>query len=140
MVETSELKSPFDVSDMLHAQSDKAIEIISSFGTTGNKELNVTIHDIKTIAILGKYYAYKIAGSAQLAFFRETKDTKYQDEAIAQLTLALQAWEKYTETALQQNINPLWTNRVGYVDWIKIAKWVADDYRDCEGGLIRRNF
>lgn len=131
---TSELKSPIEVSEMLHAQSDKAMEIISGFGTTENKELNVTIHDIKTMALLGKYYAYKIAGSANLAMFRETEDKMYQDKAIAQLTSALQAWKKYTEAAMQQNINPLWTNRVGHVDWKQIAKWVADDIAIAKAG------
>ena len=131
---SSELKSPLEVADLLHGQSDKAMEIISQFGTTNTKELSVTIHDIKTMALLGKYYAYKIAGSTQLALFRETKDTKYQDAAIAQLTSGLQAWENYTETALQQNVNPLWTNRVGYVDWIKITEWVADDIKIAKAG------
>ena len=36
-------------------------------------------------------------------------------------------WKKYVETALIQNINPLWTNRVGYVDWVKITEWVEQD-------------
>jgi len=131
---TSELKSALEVADMLHAQSDKAIEIITGFGTTEDKELNVTVHDIKTMALLGKYYAYKITGSTQLALYRDTKDKKYQDEAIAQLTSALQAWKKYTEAALQQNINPLWTNRVGYVDWIQITEWVAGDIEIAKAG------
>lgn len=131
---TSNLKSPLEVANLLHALSDNAMEIATGFGTAENRELNVSIHDIKTMALLGKYYAYKIAGSAQLALFRQTKDKKFQDEAIAQLTSALQAWEKYTEAGLQQNINPLWTNRVGYVDWIQIAKWVADDIEIAKAG------
>jgi hypothetical protein len=28
---------------------------------------------------------------------------------------------------MQQNINPLWTNRVGHVDWVKITEWVKQD-------------
>ena len=44
-----------------------------------------------------------------------------------QLTKALDAWKAYTETAMVQNINPLWTNRVGYVDWVKTTEWVAQD-------------
>ena len=131
---TTELKTPLEVANMLHAQSDKALEIATGFGATENKELNVTIHDIKTIALLGKYYAYKIAGSTQLAMFRETKDKKYQDEAIAQLTLALAAWKDYSDTAMQQNINPLWTNRVGHVDWIQIGTWAADDIEIAKAG------
>lgn len=27
-----------------------------------------------------------------------------------------------SETAMEQNINPIWTNRVAYVDWVKTTK------------------
>jgi hypothetical protein len=131
---TSDLKTPMEVANMLHAQSDKAMEIIAGFAPADNKELKLTIHDIKTMALLGKYYAYKIAGSTQLALYRETQDKKYQDEAIAQLEQALEAWKNYTSTALEQNINPLWTNRVGYVDWLQITDWVADDIEIAKAG------
>jgi hypothetical protein len=59
--------------------------------------------------------------------YRATGDTEKQDAAINELELALEAWKDYTKTAMEQNINPLWTNRVGYVDWIQITEWVADD-------------
>lgn len=131
---TINLKSPMEVANMLHAQSDKAMEIIAGFAPVENKELKLTIHDIKTMALLGKYYAYKIAGSTQLALYRDTQDKKYQDEAIAQLELALEAWKNYTSTAMEQNINPLWTNRVGYVDWVKITEWVAEDIEIAKAG------
>ncbi len=124
---TSDLLTPFDVSQKLNTHADKALTILESIDSTDNKELKVTLNDIKTMALLGKYYAYKISGSTNVALYRETKDKKYQDEAVSQLTQALEFWKEYTETAMQQNINPLWTNRVGYVDWIKITDWVAHD-------------
>jgi hypothetical protein len=123
-----------EVTDMLHAQSEKAMEIIAGFDPADNKELKLTIHDIKTMALLGKYYAYKIAGATQLAMYRETRDKKYQDLAIAQLEQALETWKNYTSAAMEQNINPLWTNRVGYVDWLKITDWVADDIEIAKAG------
>ena len=125
--EITELKTPLQVAALLHEHADKALSIVESLGAPNNKELQITLHDIKTMALLGKYYAYKISGSTQLALFRETKDKTYQDKAIEELTLALDAWKNYTGTALQQNVNPIWTNRVGYVDWVKITGWVADD-------------
>ena len=131
---TSDLMSPIAVSQKLHAHSDKALEIVDNFGVVESKELKVTLHDIRTMALLGKYYAYKIAGSTQLAMYRETKDAVYQDAAIEQLTLALEAWKNYTNTAMQQNINPLWTNRVGHVDWVKITDWVAGDIDIAKAG------
>lgn len=124
---SSQLKSPVEVSQMLHSQADKALEIISKLDAKNDKELKITLNDIKTMALLGKYYAYKIAGSNQLEFYRVTKDKKYQDVAVAELENALEYWKKYTQTALQQNVNPLWTNRVGYVDWVKITDWAAQD-------------
>jgi hypothetical protein len=129
---TSDLASPFNVAQKLHSCSDHALEILTEFEPGDNRELKVTLHDIQTMALLGKYYAHKIDGSTNLALFRETKDKQYQDEAVAQLTQALEFWKKYTASALEQNINPLWTNRVGYVDWVKITEWVEGDIRIAE--------
>ena len=124
---TSDLLTPFEVAQKLNAHSYKALTILESLDPKDNKELAVTLNDIKTMALLGKYYASKISGSTNVALYRETKDKKYQDEAVSQLTQALDFWKEYTKTAMEQNINPLWTNRVGYVDWVKITDWVAHD-------------
>ncbi len=132
---TGELMSPLDVSQKLHAHADKALAIVDSLGEIAGRELKVTTHDIRTMAQLGKYYAYKIAGSTQLALYGETKETKYQDAAIEQLKLALEAWKNYTNAAMEQNINPLWTNRVGYVDWVKITEWVEGDIDIAKAGI-----
>ncbi len=74
--------------------------------------MKFTLHDIETMAWLGKYYSLKISGATNLALFRETRDKKYQDEAVTQLTDALEVWKKYTDAALQQNINPRWICRL----------------------------
>lgn len=132
--ESSDLISPFKVAEKLNAYSNQAIATVESFGEVQDKELQVTIHDIKTMALLGQYYALKISGATQLALFRETQNKKNQDAAIADLEQALEAWKAYTEAALQQNKNPLWTNRVGYVDWLKITDWVADDIKIAKKG------
>jgi len=124
---SSELKNPVDVSQMLHDHSDKALALLKEMNAGNNKELAIILHDIKTMAWLGKYYACKIAGAAQLAMYRETKDKGFREKAVAELEEALKFWVMYTETAMQQNINPIWTNRVGYVDWIKITEWVKQD-------------
>ncbi len=124
---SAELRTPLEVSKKLHDHADKAMKILSTLSSGENRELAFTLHDIKTMASLGKYYAYKIAGSTQLALYRETKDKKYQAAAITELENALQSWKTYAENALEQNVNPIWTNRVGYIDWVKITEWVAQD-------------
>lgn len=124
---SSGLKSPFEVAKILNEHAEKALEIVEPMDSKNNRELKFTLNDIKTMAWLGKYYSFKISGSTNLALYRETQDKKYQDEAVAQLTEALEAWKKYTDAALHQNINPLWTNRVGYVNWRQITEWVEAD-------------
>lgn len=122
--------TPFQVALKLHDHADKTFELLSGLEKESNsQELKYTLHDIKTMALLGKYYAYKIAGSTNVALYREAKDKKYQEEAISELTKALEAWKAYVQTAMQQNINPIWTNRVGYVDWVKTTQWVEDDIK-----------
>jgi len=124
---SSDLLSPLDVSRKLHGHSDRALELLKTLEAGGNKELGVTLGDIRIISLLGKYYAHKIAGATNLALFQESKVKTYQDEAVRQLTLAQEYWDKFVEKALLQNENPLWTNRVGMVDYIKISEWVRQD-------------
>ncbi|KQC29952.1 hypothetical protein [Flagellimonas eckloniae] len=57
--------------------------------------------------------------ATQLALYRKTKNKNYQNKTVSQLLKARDYWKKYTETAMLQNINPIWTNRVGHVDWMK---------------------
>lgn len=121
------LSSPIDVSEMLHQTADKALSLISKIETENERELNATVQDIRTISYLGKYYAHKIAGAAVLAEFRENAEKTFQVKAIKELESALGYWEKYKAAALEQNTHPLWTNRVGYVDFEMSTEWVAAD-------------
>lgn len=123
----SHLNSPLEVVTMLHEQTDRALQLISAMEGNNKSELAATIQDIRTISFMGKYYAFKIAGSTYLAMYRETKDLKYQEKAVEQLSEALIYWKKYSQAALENNKNPLWTNRVGHVDFEKITEWVAND-------------
>jgi len=133
---STDLTNPLEVAQKLHAYSDGAMEIMASFKVPEQGELKATLLDIRTMALLGKYYAYKIEGATNLALYRETKDTKYQDKAIARLTEALETWKIYTASASEQYKNPLWTNRVGYVDWVKITRWVEDDVEIAKAGSL----
>ncbi|MEZ5039389.1 MAG: carbohydrate-binding family 6 protein [Saprospiraceae bacterium] len=131
---SSELSSPLAVATQLHATADKALLNLETLAAGENKALQATLQDIRTMAYLGKYYAHKIAGATQLALYRKTQDQTYQDQALTELTQALSYWEKYTAAAMTQNINPLWTNRVGYVDWIQITEWVKGDIEIAKAG------
>lgn len=119
--------NPLEVSHQIHAHSDKALLLVAQLKAGKNKELSNTLADIRSMAWLGKYYAHKIHGATSLALFRETGDKKYQAEAVDQLTKALDYWVKYYQNAMKQYRNPLWTNRVGYVDWVKLTDEVKKD-------------
>ena len=129
---SSDLATPFEVAQKLHTQSASALEILESMDPGDHRELKVTLQDIRTMALLGEYYALKIEGATNLALYRKTSDSKYQKEAVDRLTLALEVWKQYTAASLEQNINPLWTNRVGYVDWTNLTRWAEDDIKIAE--------
>jgi len=124
---TTILKTPFEVAQKLSDYADKALEGIATINPTTSKELQYTVNDIKSMALLGKYYAHKIAGAANLALYRETKEVNYQTESVENLKYALNFWEKYMVAVQVQNKNPLWTNRVGYIDFLQIKEWVSQD-------------
>ncbi len=80
-------------------------------------ELRATLEDIRALAYLGKYYAHKIRAALALAQQRAAHDTARQKVLAEELNRAAQAWRLYGATAVTQYRNPLWTNRVGHVDW-----------------------
>lgn len=123
----SDLLDPMGVAARLENYASHALNLLEGMDPGENMELQVSLHDIRTMALLGRYYALKIEGSTKVALYRATDNKLYQTEAVALLERALMAWEDYVEASTQQNINPLWTNRVGYVDWEDLTRWVADD-------------
>jgi hypothetical protein len=125
--DSSQLRSPLDLARNLYSHTKTALKEIETIDPGGNRELKFILNDIKCMALLGGYYTFKIAGATNLALYRESKDKKYQKEAVEKLELALGFWKRYVELAMEQNINPIWTNRVGYVDWVKITEWVEED-------------
>ena len=119
--------TPIEVSGQIHSHADLALEILDGLSDDGDKELRLTLGDIRAMAYLGKYYGHKIRGATELALYRQTQNTEYQQKAIHELTEAARYWRRYTSTAMKQYINPLWTNRVGYCDFNMLTKEVLND-------------
>jgi len=92
-----------------------------------NPELAATLDDIAAMATLGQYYAAKIRGATALARFRAAKQAEHQADAVKQLLRAQTLWLEYTARAAARYRNPLWTNRVGIVDWKELDAEVAHD-------------
>jgi hypothetical protein len=126
--------SPPQVADSLDRHADRSLELLQQLSAPENVELERTIADIRTVAALGNYYADKIRGATQLAVYRATKDTEKQTRAIAHLVDAARHWHDYARQALTGHKNPLWTNRVGYVDWKENYLLALQDIRIAGGG------
>lgn len=127
--------SPLEVAQMINEHSEKAIKWASTFQTNGNTELRKTRDDVTSMAWLGKYYSAKIQGATNLSLFRKTLNKSYSDSTISYLTQSAAAWRRYASVSLSNYQNPLWTNRVGYVDWKENFKYVLYDIT-ANGGAI----
>jgi hypothetical protein len=122
--------TPLEAAKRIDARAGAALAALPALegrAAAGNPELAATLGDIRRMALLGKYYAAKIRGATELALFRETKRPGHQRDAIAQLERAAAFWAQYITSARQAYKNPLWTNRVGIVDWEELNRDVRND-------------
>ena len=125
--------TPVDVSAKLHAHADEALKLVSGLDHGGNKELRLTLGDIRAIALLGKYYAHKIRGATEHLLYGNTQDESHRQAAISELNQAAAYWRHYTSVSLSQYEDPLWMNRVGRVNWRDLFNEVLKDIRIVDG-------
>jgi hypothetical protein len=130
--------TPLEVAARIDASADAALAAHAVLArqpqATRNQELAATLGDIRTMALLGKYYAAKIRGATQLALFRAHKAPGHQATAIEHLTQALAHWRAYVSEATRSYKNPMWTNRVGIVDWVELTAEVEQDVKIAQAG------
>jgi len=123
--------TPIAVAERVDLYSARALSIVESLergkAAATNAELAATLADIRAMALLGHYYAAKIRGATALALFRETRDPKQQAEAVRRLTRAAALWKQYSSRTAARYRNPVWTNRVGLVDWVELDAEVDHD-------------
>jgi hypothetical protein len=122
---------PMRVAERITAHADAALARLSALppvpAAGGNDELRKTLADIGAMALLGKYYAAKIRGATALALYRKTFETSHRTIAVESLTEAASSWRSYVRRASAQYRNPVWTNRVGIVDWAELTREVDND-------------
>jgi len=129
--------TPLQVSQQLHARADQALKILNAFPKVTDKELRLTLGDIRAMAHLGKYYGHKIRGATELALYRKTKVQSQQETAIQELTLAAREWERYVATAEAHYLNPIRVNRTGVLDWKALTTEVWHDVAIARRGVKR---
>ena len=135
--QTTDSITPIQISELLHQKADRALALLKTMKPGDNIEYNYTLKDIQAMAYLGKYYACKIQGAVELQKYRviNTQRKENQMASVEALTQAGIYWKMYAELAKKSYKNPLWTNRVGYVDFDKIYRWVMDDLTIAKGGI-----
>ena len=133
-----EATTPFEVAEKIHQSADDALRGTTNILTV-NDELYKTIEDIKTMSYLGKYYAHKISAATHLAIFNADSTIGNRDAAISELNHSAYYWRCFASNAMGQYKNPLWTNRVGYVDWKQLYKYVLKDIVDLQGDIRLKN-
>lgn len=127
--------TPIQVSQRLHNHADKALRILDRFPKVADKELRLTLGDIRAMAYLGKYYGHKIRGATELALYRKNKEKAHQDAAVREMTQAAQYWDRYIAAAQTQYTNPILLNRAGLCDWRALRDDVQKDIIIAGGGL-----
>lgn len=114
-----DLKSPFLVAQELEQNAQEALSQLEKVSFGDNLESIKTAADIRSMAYMGLYYSHKIAAATYLQQFRASGELALQQKAIASLRTGIKYWEMYLQNASTWHKNPLWTNRVGHVDWKK---------------------
>ena len=120
-------ETPLQVADKIIQNSERALKWADEQSMEMNKELRITIDDIKTMARLGMNYGHKIRGATYLSLFRESLQREWYNKAIEELNTSAGYWRHYAASGLANYHNPLWTNRVGYVDFRENFNWALYD-------------
>jgi hypothetical protein len=115
--------TPLQVAENINMNANIALDWAEKQSLNTTPELRLSIEDIKAMAYLGKYYAHKIKAATYLQLFRETLKREWQDQVFEELNISAGYWRSYATIGISNYQNPLWTNRVGKVDWKENFKW-----------------
>ncbi len=121
--------TPYEVANKLKTNAENALKSIEKIDVHENSELMKVILDIQSMAYMGLFYSYKIRAATDLQFFRKRGNLVDQENAIRNLKISISYFKKYASNAMKININPMWTNRVGNVDWKKTMTWALHDLK-----------
>jgi len=127
--------TPIQLADNIINKADSALSWTEKLDPSDSPGLRITIDDIKAMSWLGKYYAHKIKAATYLALLRETFKKEWHEKTIAELNLSAGYWRHYAAIGLFNYKNPLWTNRVGLVDWKENFKWAVYEVLSNGGSL-----
>lgn len=121
--------TPMDVGNKLDSLAEKTLAGVKALrkGARPSKELAATLDDMVSVAHLGRYYADKIRGAAELAVFRADKKRKDSHKrAVGHLTDAVGHWKAYARSSTGRYRTQLFS-RTHYMDWDKLLEDVKKE-------------
>jgi hypothetical protein len=126
---TFEGLTPMEVADNLDRLAQQTLAGVTTlrYQSRPGKELAATLKDMESMAYLGRYYADKIRGAAELAVYRANKNRKqHRRRAVHYLNNAVEEWEIYSRIASSQ-YKPQLLSRSHYIDWWRILEEVKKE-------------
>jgi hypothetical protein len=119
--------TPPEVATALKGHAAATLQLLSQMPEkVTDKELRLTLGDLKAMAHLGNYYAEKILGATDLALFDKTGEAELKESAVKHLQEAMEHWKAYAAAATRQ-YRPQLLTRIGYVDLSALAEKTRQD-------------
>jgi hypothetical protein len=119
--------TPLEVAMALKGHAATTLQLLSQMPEkVTDKELRLTLGDLKAMAHLGNYYAEKILGATDLALFDKTGKAELKESAVKHIQEALEHWKAYAATATRQ-YRPQLLTRIGYVDLSALIEKARQD-------------
>jgi len=119
-------KSSYTVADEMLADSEKALALINTMKSDGNVDLEIAISNVKQMAYLGGYYAYKVRG----ATYKKAGETEKAREAMGQAYLW---WMNYSQAMEQTYHTDSFRNLSITPNWKFADAAVLKEYTDLGG-------
>jgi len=101
--------TPEQVADQLQQFAGRGLGNIQGLDAGTNKELRLTLGDIKAMALLGQYYAEKIRGAVALCRYESTGSAADHAKAREHLIAASNIWKQYAAQWSSQYVKQVLT-------------------------------
>jgi hypothetical protein len=101
--------TPQQVADQLQQFADLGLASIQQLDAGTDKELRLTLGDIKAMSLLGHYYAEKIRGAVALCRYQSGGDAAEHAKARAHLVAASNHWKDYAAQWSKQYVKQILT-------------------------------
>jgi hypothetical protein len=134
--------TPLQIAQSLMDRGNQVLSLTSAMTNIKDKELRLTINDIKAMAFLGQYYSKKISGSTNKCLSDRSSDPvkkeQYKKAAIKDLLDASDFWRKYASQIAGSYVPSFFTRMEKVMD-LKVIQAEVDNDILLAGGSLPTN-